>query len=524
MTGRALRSGVVLALFSLFFGLCTCVQASFRMYRNLELFVSHPAQAALWFALPACAMALLLKGLGRWLKRAEPDKVACVGHPMLVSFFVLLLCWIPYIIVFYPGNLYQDTSNQISSVMGQSPLLATAPPLGTLLMGGLYALARLAMSQNASFFMLVIFQTLILALALSYAVSTLFALRCPAWLGWGSLLFFAWPGLIPKFLVYVGKDTFYLACYVPLLCELAKLALAPASRAGLIRLALFTLGTLTMRLNGVLAVVPAALCSLPLMKKRGRIKAFWATFGTALVCWALLVTVAFPAAGFRKNDTRSNALAQLYEQTAYFSAEHPGEMTNEEEAVLSQMWDLHWLPQLISDQWVDRVRNSVNTQADITVWEYLRVWAAQGIRHPGTYLKSYALMNGRYFDICTVSPFQYFEMVPSEYACLAELSFPRELLSVRRWLTDVSEKLGAPQQITALWIWLTLALSLLSLVRKKNRALLVLAPALGMVFSVTFAPSIDLRYALPVIAGFPVVLGGCRAAWQKTVCNGNSIH
>ena len=55
MTGRALRSGVVLALFSLFFGLCTGVQASFRVYQNLEMFVSHPAQAALWTQLQALA-------------------------------------------------------------------------------------------------------------------------------------------------------------------------------------------------------------------------------------------------------------------------------------------------------------------------------------------------------------------------------------------------------------------------------------------------------------------------------------
>ncbi len=81
---------------------------------------------------------------------------------------ILFLCWLPILILSYPGNLCYDVIGQIEQVIGEAGYSAHHPLLHTLLVGGLVKLGgSLFGSYEIGLFLYILVQALMLALALA---------------------------------------------------------------------------------------------------------------------------------------------------------------------------------------------------------------------------------------------------------------------------------------------------------------------------------------------------------------------
>ena len=119
-----------------------------------------------------------------------------VKHPFISTFIILPICWLPYIIAFYPGILSPDPSNQIKQFFNLDtqyreyvvmidenvPITNHHPVLHTVILGGLVYIGKLLGSANVGIFMYSLLQTLALLALLSYTIYYMKKLETPIYL------------------------------------------------------------------------------------------------------------------------------------------------------------------------------------------------------------------------------------------------------------------------------------------------------------------------------------------------------
>ena len=114
------------------------------------------------------------------------------------GFFFLLLCWLPFLIVFWPGSLTRDAYRSLNMGFGIWPLNGHQPWVISMFFSGLVALGR-HVNDNVGIFLTVL--VLCLIQALSYAQVGRFFVRwgLPSWARKAALAFF---GILPIFASY----------------------------------------------------------------------------------------------------------------------------------------------------------------------------------------------------------------------------------------------------------------------------------------------------------------------------------
>ncbi|MDR2035565.1 MAG: DUF6020 family protein, partial [Coriobacteriales bacterium] len=168
------------------------------------------AQALLW-ALPLFLLLLVALTYGgvflRWLARFNPLKKLSFSwskRSVLITAAILLIFWLPWIIIYYPGSTPYDPVAQIYQIHGSGAfrpeiweptvdgwISNSHPILHTLILGGFFELGNALGSQNLGIFMYSLFQTLVRAITFAVVCCYLMRLRTPKVFCLLTLAFFA---------------------------------------------------------------------------------------------------------------------------------------------------------------------------------------------------------------------------------------------------------------------------------------------------------------------------------------------
>jgi len=181
---------IITLLLSSLFSLLLMIGTSFKFYNSFELISKNIFTSILIFIL----MIFVFYKLIFWLYKLF-DNYSGVGDikffklfndkPFLISFIVIVLCWLVYVIAFYPCVLSPDPSHQILqyfgidnkysyySVLLDENMIITNhhPVVHTLLIGTCVKIGIIFDSVNVGLFLYSIIQILVLALTLSYTIS-----------------------------------------------------------------------------------------------------------------------------------------------------------------------------------------------------------------------------------------------------------------------------------------------------------------------------------------------------------------
>lgn len=167
-------------------------------------------------AMPAPAQA---QGMAR--PAVNPGHGAQPGHAQAKTFestqrltptwvwgLVILVCWMPYLFVVWPGTVSNDSITQLAEALGRKALSNGNPLAQT---GLVWLMAQLGLgvfrSADAGVALYIGVQALLMAWLLGYAVRRLWEAGMPAWLNWLALLLYALCPVFPLFAFCVGKDT-----------------------------------------------------------------------------------------------------------------------------------------------------------------------------------------------------------------------------------------------------------------------------------------------------------------------------
>lgn len=469
--------------------------------------------------------ALYARAAKGWIGRAYR------GRPVLFTMGVLLACWSPYLIVFFPGTVVWDMAEMAAMQFGLRQMTTWHPVLLTWLFSGCVRLGRAFGSDNLGVFLYTLLQSVLLAYALSRALELLRRLKLSRAFRLGSLLFFAITPVFASFAQAVGKDTLYAA--LVLLFTLQTVELLRFGKPKLSAAAAYGTVALLMcltRHNGVYLLAPTAAALVFLLRGKTRGLAVSALSGALILLFAfngLLV----PALNI--TDARASGVySAAFQQSARVLRDQ--EATPEEIAEIDRVLDAEHLAALYEPNISDPVKytfrqyglgRDVETGA---LAQYRETWFRMLGEYPLTYLEAFVAGSTGYYaftpkiDAARTYHNQggvrfVFETVPAgadpldlHTTQLPALQKARELLAMyaRGWRRVPVLELFL---FCAGYTWL-LFIAALSLIRQKRaRDLAAFLPAVLSLLACLISPVNDyFRYFLPVVAAFVPLLGLAR--------------
>lgn len=331
----------------------------------------------------------------------------------------MLLCWTPYVVLLYPGLMWYDTGDEIAQIFGIPALGQPAgvisahhPVFDTLVFGG-FAKTTAAWfgDYQLGLSILVIAQVVLMCVALSACVLYVRKVGASRLASVLLFLFFALFPALPIFFMSLVKDSLHAVFAVPWLLmyvETCRTRLESLrSPRFLCGFALLSLGSALTTMTGAY-ITALSLLGLVFARKRGdydgsmaALRAIAAALGVTVL---LVVQVVFPAvAGSFLNIKKEDAnqlLVVPMQMTARYVSDHPDDISVEERSVIDSLNKVPTaqMPQMYNPYLADNVIH-LSLRDSSYIGRYGKVWLAQGVRHPGSYVNGFAALESGWFSL-----------------------------------------------------------------------------------------------------------------------------
>lgn len=314
---------------------------------------------------------------------------------------VMVVCWLPYMLTWFPGGLYSDTIGVVNQAYGVVPLSNQHTLLYTFEWKVCLKLAGYNLFFGCALMMA--FQAVVMAAVCSYTV---------LWLnrhGVGkvgcvlTVCFFAFFPLLPYYVVSLWKDTTFSAFVLWFCLCFADTALA-RGRISHVQVASLCVSTLLVafaRNNGKYIVLAAAVFLLVVCRREIRetlVSLFVPLFATLLV----IIVVQGPVYSRLGVDSSSTveSLGVPIQQVARVIA-YDGELSPEAEDVFysimpRETWKAAYRPLLVdSVKWNPSFNASALSEDKLG---FARAYLDTGQRNPQLYLEGFLMSNAGFWD------------------------------------------------------------------------------------------------------------------------------
>ncbi len=331
---------------------------------------------------------------------------------------LIFVCWIPHLIMFFPGSVTPDMVWQTAQSLGLTAYSLHHPIFNTYFMGLFIRLGRLLFgSSNAGLFLFILFQNLFSAFVLGYVLKTMKDCQAKNWMMYLSFLLFV---LMPDYTGFVNvavKDTIFSFSFLLFMtCLLRILVLKDHSKSLYVLWVIGVLGTLLMRNNGAYVFYPTMVCFFIycLRKKELRTKmvVLW-------LCPVLLSGGINKALEYRYTplaDEKGSALSLPLQQTARYVKLYGDEVTDEEKKAIDTVIEYDALADAYTPYISDPVKNLYREETGTKeLVNYLKTWFSMFLKHPEVYIDATAEQNYYLFD--------YFDNSNNYYSMEDEIAY-----------------------------------------------------------------------------------------------------
>ncbi|WEV65985.1 MULTISPECIES: DUF6020 family protein [unclassified Bifidobacterium] len=366
---------------------------------------------ALIYTLAFCVLAKIGESVLAWLGRDREISASSVGSKgkrwftyestatqLCLVAAVMFLCWVPYLVITYPGVLWYDTQQQLlqwfklpNLFNDGSHLSDHHPVLDTAIYGLFVDLGNLLGSGDFGLFLLSLLQALVMAFSLSAVVLYCRHIGLTRRFCVAILAFFALFPIVPVYTITLAKDSLFL----PFCIWFSLVFIETARSKGQVLkrpliLAIFIASALLMaftKKTGVYIVLLSCVLLLFFLPRKGRMRTGCVALVTLLVM-ALFNGVVLPAAHIAPSG-KQEMLANAFQQSALVMKRRGNEIPKDDRKVLDAM-----LGHNAGDRYawgtVDPVKGfSWSARQNDDLSAYLKVWAKEAFQFPGTYLEAY---------------------------------------------------------------------------------------------------------------------------------------
>lgn len=433
-------------------------------------------------------------------------------HTGLCAFFLCMFCWFPYFLYQYPGIMTPDSINQFEQVLGVIPYSNHHPWMHTLLIKLLYDTGfAITGSMLAALSCYTFFQMCVLASSVSYFINTLKQFRIKPFICFLVTLFYALVPYHAVFSVTIWKDILFAAAVLCFGCTLLR-TFKKVSYADLCVMGVSGLMLCLFRSNGWYAFL---LCfPILLLYFRKSRKTLYPVFLTVFFVSVLIKWPLMNALHVTQPDFVESLSIPIQQVAAVLCNDR--ELTKEERELIENVADLTYIKDLYVPYFADNMKELVRAghpeYLEEHKQEFLKLWAALGLRYPGDYLTAYIRQTYGYWY-----PDSFYLVAEAEGVSATSLGVSHTPL-IRGPLVvkfkEISIKLGSMIPLYGtLWSMGVICWALIfcigcAFVRKEPEKLVLYLPSVALLLTVLIATPVatEFRYVYFMVFSFPFYL------------------
>ncbi len=525
----------ILYLLSTLFSLFTVIGNSFLVcdslaffYKNIPLIILN---VFIFFALIYLYKYLLERLFSYFDKNKDQNlkknkfTIFFDNHPFITSFIIILLCWLPYFIAFYPCVLSPDPTFQIKQFFGipnkysnyvvlldQNQIITNHHPvIHTLLLGSCLKLGHTFNNDNLGLFIYVIIQSTVFICTLAYVIKFLKDIKLGTKYRLISLFVFALVPVFPMYTMTCVKDVFF-GCYIIIFISyLYKIMIKKLNIKELVFLLIIAILITISRNNGVY-VIFLTLIPLLFFKYQSKLGVI-VVLASSIVLFYSYDKVLLPAFKVTPTSIRE-ALSIPFQQTARTVKYNEQIITKSDRDKIDRVLDYDTLGFRYDSGLSDPVKNGYNryaTKDDLKA--YLAVWSKEFFKSPLTYYEATISNTYGYYYPLKTNWYVYYKENKKinedgfKYHLNKTFEVPRKVLTLYAQGFPYLPGIGLIVNI-GINVWLLMIMFAYLLTKKKFKEMVYLMPSI-VLFLVCLASPANcyFRYALPFIFALPLNYG-----------------
>lgn len=509
---------------SLIFSVLYILSVSFRDYDDMSLITASPFQKIqtilfiLGFALFLYySMVFIFDLMDKAVNAAKMEKYSdnvCkeANRIWLVSGIVIFVCWLPWIIMDYPGSFSVDSLDQLQQFLGHKEWSSHHPPFSTLLLGLCFYIGKIVNSVSFGIFVFALIQTLAGACIYSYGIKKGHEWRIPKKILICVTCFFAFLPMWGLYAQYIEKSLLYNELVV--LLGIMIIDFIHKQNISKRQMNVFTIaGILTclLRNNGIYVIIPATIAVIWLIAKADRKKLIISTT-VIIAVYMVIVKAIYPMAGI-KSGSKAEIFSVPFLQTARCVYSCEDQITEEEKQAIS---DVLWYEKISeryeSQKDISDAVKSLYSDNDSKLPAYFKTWFKMMFKYPNLYLS--AFINNNYGYLAPVEGGIDVCMDYGQEEWMKELGIKHAFDEMPIKIFDGVYKgsngtwpVFSTLSSSGLYIWMLIILMVYAVKRRKLVYIFAMTPSI-MTTLICFAspsPSI-LRYSLSITALTPFYL------------------
>lgn len=459
---------------------------------------------------------------------------------ILKNSLLFFICWLPYLLVFFPGVSNWDVASEIAQffhikqdfilslsgveesgiyITNMHPFFDTVVfgsfiKIGTILFGSA-AIGQAIYSIVQMILMSVLYSNLIVFIEKitrkDMRILVIFIAVCP---------------LFAMYSISMLKDTLFSISFLAYICMLAYAACLVNNvweKASFcftfVIIVLLVALTKNQGIFIVILTIPITIVIFKSYWKRILICFILAIILKTLI-WNNLVLSSFNVAPGGKQE----AIGFMFQQSALYVKCYPDEITEEEKKAIENVLPYDELGELYTSNCHDSVKYEYNQKAtDQMLNAYYRVWIKMFFKHPDCYIKALARSSYGYFYMNQDNNFIYTKTdnaVDEDSEIYIKNCFVTE--SGRQTIyriINLIQRIPIVNIIFSIsfYTWFCIFILLLALFKKQYQLLPVMAPAIVSILVFIVSPdNANMRYVMPLIISSPLFYGIVIYLWGFT--------
>lgn len=442
----------------------------------------------------------------------------------------LFICWLPYLLIYWPGLVNYDTINQVLDyfdgvasfpfgfVEGQEEVVALFnahhPVFVTLIFGTFIKIGALIGKPALGLSLYILIQMILASIILSESIIRIEAMGSikNTFLKKAIILFFAFCPIIPYYMCNMLKNTLHSTLVIAFTVLYLHITLTDhilSTREKIFWILLAILLCLTQN-TGVYFVILTSLF-IVFKIKENRYTILAGMIISAIIMFILLPKVIYPAFNIYEGG-KQEILGTLFQQTARYVKDYEDDISDEDIAIISDLIDYNSLVNEYNPDTTDDIKATYNMHASKdSINRYLLLWLRQGIKHPDSYFRATLTICGQFF--ATGYDVGIFDHIPSDDGIWAEINHTVPE-NTRMSITAIYEWVKKFPGISMIFqhalytLWIPVYCLYYSIINKRKRIVFIVPFIVNMLLLVA-SPMVYSRYALPMIFTSPLLLYSC---------------
>ena len=443
------------------------------------------------------------------MERQPKDGEWTLRRPLLTGALIIFACWLPWIIMNYPGSFNPDSIWQIEQGIGRLAWNAHHPPLSTAIMGLCVSLGSAVWNRNFGCFLYILLQSVSGAFIFSYALTVLHRMGISRRAWTVLLLFYAATPFWGCFAQWFEKDFLYAQTFT--LCLTFVLPVVEKRRCetkDALRIGAAALIAILLRKTGMYDLTPGLLLLVIWLRKSDRVRMLAAALA-AVVLSSCVNNVLYPALNIEEASV-AEAFNMPFLQTARYVNQYPDEVTKEEHDAIDAVLVYDELDKY-NPEVSDPIKSNYRGDAG-ALPEYFKVWFQMFIKHPACYFEAAFMLSYGYF--APVRPALDGYILSTYYPAFSEIGIYRVFGDFPTKVFDSIRQMfiGFPVLnilcMAGFYTWVLMACFVQILRKKQYSALLAFVPGImNVLISIASPLCASTRYELPTIACAPIFFG-----------------